>query len=244
MSTAPSIGIPELAGICTYETAAEVGFSVEESVRRLVRLHWTHKRLLEACVSHLPAAPEWEIKSALALHLWQDAEHAEAIRGRTTEMRSPPPRLDVAPDDALDAWLEEQLRAEGSLELVVGLYGVARPALIDAYRRYLDGSNPLVDHPTRRLLRFHLFEEIEALGGKAVANTETSRSPASRASFPHEVVIPTTHSMPASVSHIEAWRFVRIAFRRDGCLHAARSTKAATVRAVPDFPRQPGPSII
>jgi hypothetical protein len=182
MSTAPSIGIPELAGICTYETAAEVGFSVEESVRRLVRLHWTHKRLLEACVSHLPAAPEWEIKSALALHLWQDAEHAEAIRGRTTEMRSPPPRLDVAPDDALDAWLEEQLRAEGSLELVVGLYGVARPALIDAYRRYLDGSNPLVDHPTRRLIRYALLEQEDAAAwgaralGALVGADEEARS--------------------------------------------------------------------
>ncbi|HSK21203.1 MAG TPA: hypothetical protein VK912_18760 [Longimicrobiales bacterium] len=40
---------------------------------------------------------------ALGLYLWQDGEHADAIRRRVSEMRSPPPPLDRAPDAALDA---------------------------------------------------------------------------------------------------------------------------------------------
>src|SRR5919199_3701371 len=111
MSSAPSPGVPELAGLSTYEDAARVGYSVDENVRALTRLHWVARRLMEIAIAHLPATPEWEVKCGLALHQWQDAEHAEALRRRVGEMRSPPPRLDAPPDDALHAFLEEVLRA-------------------------------------------------------------------------------------------------------------------------------------
>jgi hypothetical protein len=169
--TTPTSRVPELAGLCSYAEAARVGFSVDESVRRLLRLHWTAKRLMDVALAHLPGTPEWEVKCGLALHQWQNGEHAEAIRARITEMRSPPPRLDAPPDRALDAFLEELLRAEGTVELVAGLYGVAHPALAEACRQYLEVANPLVDHPTRRVLRFVLLEQEEAVkwGARALA---------------------------------------------------------------------------
>ena len=153
--------IPELAGLCTYEEATRIGFSVDENVHRLVRLHWVEKRLMDIAVARLPATPEWEVKCALGLHLWQDGEHADAIRRRVSEMRSPPPPLDRPPDAALDAFLEELLRADDTTELVTGL-AFAHDALVAAYRDHLERSNPLVDQPTRRVLRFNLIEEEEA----------------------------------------------------------------------------------
>jgi hypothetical protein len=171
MSHAPSIGVPPLAGLCDYAAAARVGLSVEENVRRLLRLHWTEKRLMEVALAHLPSTPEWEVKCGLALHQWQDAEHADAIRRRVTEMRNPAPRLDVPPDAALEAFLDEALRARDTAELLAGIYRVARPALVRAYRRHLELSNPLIDHPTRRMIRISLAEQEEALawGEAAVA---------------------------------------------------------------------------
>jgi hypothetical protein len=171
VTDASATSIPELAGLCTYGEAARIGYSVDESVRRLLRLHWTARRLMDAASAHLPGTPEWEVKCALALHQWQNGEHADAIRRRITEMRSPPPRLDTAPDDALDAFLEELFRCEDTVELVAGLYGVAHPALADACRSYLEATNPLVDHPTRRVLRFVLLEQDEAVdwGRRALA---------------------------------------------------------------------------
>jgi hypothetical protein len=157
----PRGAIPELAGLCTYEEATRIGFSVDENVRRLVRLHWVEKRLMDIAVARLPATPEWEVKCALGLHQWQDGEHADAIRRRVSEMRSPPPPLDRAPDKALDAFLDELLRADDTNELVAGL-ALTHNALVDAYRDHLDRSNPLVDQPTRRVLRFNLIEEEEA----------------------------------------------------------------------------------
>jgi hypothetical protein len=157
----PQAAIPELAGLCTYKDATRIGFSVDDNVRRLVRLHWVEKRLMDIAVARLPATPEWEVKCALGLHQWQDGEHADAIRRRVSEMRSPPPPLDRAPDAALDAFMEELLRADDTTELVAGL-AFAHDALVAAYRDHLDRFNPLVDQPTRRVLRFNLIEEEEA----------------------------------------------------------------------------------
>jgi hypothetical protein len=165
--------IPPLAGLATYAEAARIGWSVNENVRRLLRLHWTERRLMSIMIAHLTAEPVWEVKCALALHQWQCAERVDALRGRIAEMRSPVPPLDVVPDDAaaLDAWLEELLRSSGTAELLVGVYGVALPAIALAYGEHLDGSNPLVDQPTRRVVRAALAEVEEAVSWGAAALT-------------------------------------------------------------------------
>ena len=180
MSVIPSLGIPELAGVATYTGAARVGFAVDENVRRLVRLHWTERRLMLTAVSHLAATPEWEVKCAVALHQWLAVGHASALRTRVTEMRNPAPRMDVAPDLALDAFLDELLRARGTVELLAGLYGVAHPALAAAYRAHIDRTNPLVDYPTVRVLRQALADEEEIISWGARALDACTRDASSR----------------------------------------------------------------
>jgi hypothetical protein len=155
--------LPPLAGLCSHADAARVGYSVDENVRRLLRYHWTEKRLMEILVARIPATPEWEAKGAFSLHQWLDAEHADALRKRIQEMRHPVPRLDVAPDGRLEAFLEQVAAASDTAELVAGVYGVARAALAEAYRTHLSETNPLVDQPTRRVLRLALLEEEESL---------------------------------------------------------------------------------
>jgi hypothetical protein len=169
--TTPKPRVPELAGIATYEQAARVGYSVEENVQRLLRLHWTERRLMDVMLAHLPSTPIWEVKCALALHQWYCAEHSDGLRRRVMEMRHPAPPLDEPPSKELDAFLEELLRAENPAELVTGIYGVALPALRDAYYAHIHHTNPLVDHPTRRFLRVALLEVTEAIewGDSAIA---------------------------------------------------------------------------
>lgn len=159
----PKSEIPELAGISTYQPAARVGYSVEENVERLLRMHWTERRLMDTMLAHLPSTPIWEVKCALALHQWYCAEHADWLRHRIAEMRHPAPPLEKSPNSELDAFLEEVLRAESPVELVTGIYGVALPALRDAYYNHIHHTNPLVDHPTRRFMRFALLEATEAI---------------------------------------------------------------------------------
>lgn len=155
--------IPELAGLASYADAGRIGYSVDDNVRRLLRYQWTERRLMVDLLSHLTAEPVWEIKCAYALHQWQDAQHVDAIRKRIGEMRHPVPPLDTAPDAALDALLEESLGSGDAVELLAGSYCVVRRALAQAYTTHLAETNPLVDHPTRRVLRAALQDHQEAL---------------------------------------------------------------------------------
>jgi len=179
----PYDSIPELAGIATYESAARVGYSVAENVRRLLRYHWTERRVMQTLIAHLPSMPIWEVKCAMALHQWQSAEHVEWLRTRIAEMRNPVPNLDVAPDDEgsrqLDEVFEELDRTRDPVTLLTLIYGSIYPGLAAAYRAHIDETNPLVDHPTRRMLRFALQETEDAIrwSESALAAIESDDTP-------------------------------------------------------------------
>jgi hypothetical protein len=173
------MNIPSLAGVCSYQDAAQVGIDVDETVSRLVRYAWINKRLMDYGLHWINPTPEWEVKEALSLHTYLATEHAAPMRKRVSEMRNPPPRMDVPPDARLERLLNEILAARTTLEKLVAVYAVLRPALLSEYKKHYDGANPLVDYPTRRLLRSIIVEEeetvawgtqaIEALGGSAQA---------------------------------------------------------------------------
>jgi len=166
--SAPRIGIPPLAGVCSLEDATRIGYTVDENVARLLRYHWIEKRLSDIMVAKLPAVPEWEVKGAFALHQWLDAEHAQALRNRIREMRHPMPRVDVAPDAGLEERLRRIEHAPDTAQLLNGMLQVRSELLAD-YREHYERTNPLVDHPTRRLLRFIILEEEETLDWLATA---------------------------------------------------------------------------
>lgn len=172
--------IPPLAGLATYEEAARVGYSVEENVDRFLRYAWIEKRAMEVGLYWLASTPEWEVKEALGLHLSLDADHAADIRIRVSEMRNPVPRMDVCPDPAIDRFFAELLTARDTVEKIVGLYGVLKPALLAAYRTHFQKSNPVIDHPTRRMIKHILIEEEEMMEWGERAVTAVTQSPAAQ----------------------------------------------------------------
>lgn len=153
--------IPPLAGLASYDQAARLGYNVEENVQRLLRYAWIEKRAMETGLYWLASTPEWEVKEALGLHISLGAEHVAQVRKRIGEMRSPLPRMDVSPDQAIDRFFEELLTAQTTLHKLVGLYGVLRPALLEAYRRHYERSSPVIDYPTRHLLKHILVDQEE-----------------------------------------------------------------------------------
>src|SRR5262245_31756460 len=163
--------IPPLAGLATYAEAARVGFSVDETVGLIRRYNYVKRRLQEIGAAFMNPTPEWEVKTALSLHMWLDAEHCQMLRARVAELRHPPLYLDTIPDPRLAALMDEVLRASDTLELLIGIYRGIRPALLQAYRTHLEEANPIFDHPTCRLLRIAVAEEEQMIswGEQALA---------------------------------------------------------------------------
>jgi hypothetical protein len=93
------------------------------------------------------------------------------LRARIGELRRSEKSVDAPPDASLTALMDEVIRAEDAVELLTGIYGVIKPALVTAYKAHLDGINPLVDYPTGRMLRLLLAEEETqtALGQRYLA---------------------------------------------------------------------------
>ena len=69
------------------------------------------------------------------------------------------------------------LRSQDTVELLVALYRVLKPALLDAYRAHLEQTHPLVDQPTRRFLRFIIQEEEEMIEWGEAALTALTQEP-------------------------------------------------------------------
>ncbi|MDR3688360.1 MAG: hypothetical protein P4L46_03200 [Fimbriimonas sp.] len=163
MSNIPTIGIPPLAGLATYEEAAKAGYGVDQNVELMRRYNYIESQLYRTSAAFLNPTPEWEIKGALSLHLYLDSEHSQSLRQRVAELRKPPLYLDQCPDPKLETLCEEALRAENTIELMVGLFRVIRPSLVTAYRQHLADINPVFDHPTFRVIRTILQEEEQML---------------------------------------------------------------------------------
>lgn len=155
--------IPPLAGLCSHAEGSRAGPSVDATVDRLRRYAYLKQQLMFIFAERFNGVPEWEAKGAFSLHLWQDAEHAAWFRTRVTEMRTPPHHLDRAPDPALAAFVAQLRQARDTVELLTGIYEVAKPAMGAAFRVHLQEAHPLTDHPTRRLVQFALPEEEQQI---------------------------------------------------------------------------------
>jgi hypothetical protein len=65
--------LPPLAGLSSYDRAAQPGLGVEANVGQLWRYAWFQKRLMDVALYWLASTPEWEAKEALGLHSHLDA---------------------------------------------------------------------------------------------------------------------------------------------------------------------------
>ena len=163
-------GLPPLAGVASFQQAMTPGLSVEASVDRIKRYHFALKRLMQIFEARITAEPIYELKMAFSLHAHYCAEHCTAMRERVAEMRTPPLGLDKTPDENLAVFFNEIQNAPTTAELVTGIYEFALPALMHGMKRHVAQTNPLVDHPTVRVLRFALLEvdEMNRYGAEAV----------------------------------------------------------------------------
>ncbi len=125
---------------------------VRESGRRVVRYQVVSFAVMRLLGGWLAKIPEYELKLEIGRHVWQDAQAAEALRGRTGELRVPGD-ADRRPPVEVQRWLDMLDRANTPLQFLVGIYRVAKPRLVSAMLDHLESTDPVCDAPTLRTLR-------------------------------------------------------------------------------------------
>jgi len=156
--------------------------SLEASARRIGHYCWIEMRAFEILGAWTAQVPEPAVKATLATHSHQHGWHAELWHdllpvigeggpgpsGPARSARSGNDRVEASfiepPNTALVAFVEALAAPEApelTLEKLVGAYRVLVPHAVNAYRQHLDGTSPISDGPTTRVLRLVLSDQLE-----------------------------------------------------------------------------------
>lgn len=131
--------------------------SVRERGETVATLRWIHVRLMETLASWVPTTPEMEAKLLFGAHVWDAAQHADALGKRTFELRMPL-QHSLTPSESYQQLLEDLAQTEETPKRIAFFYEGMLPSLAARYRKYLDRTDTLLDAPTVRVLE-HLEHE-------------------------------------------------------------------------------------
>ena len=160
-----NLGIPPLAGVCSYARAALPGLGVERRRSSSSAATTSCGASTRSAAAHLAARPNGRSSARSACTSGSMPSTAAVYARASPRCASLRSASTTCRTSGCEAALEELLRASGSAELVTGIYRVVRPALVRRSRAHLDAMNPLFDHPTHRLLRGIEREQEEMISG-------------------------------------------------------------------------------
>jgi hypothetical protein len=135
--------------------------SVRERGETVATLRWIHVWLMETLAAWVPTTPEMEVKLLFGTHVWDVAQHADALGKRTHELRMPL-QHSLKPAEAYCELLAAVASVTGTAERIHYIYHGVLPALAARYRLYLARTDTLLDAPTVRILE-HLLREQERM---------------------------------------------------------------------------------
>jgi len=145
--------------------------TVTERAQTIATFRFIEVRLMELAAAWTPATPEMEVKVLLGRHIWDFAQHADALGKRTFELRLPEQHSRKPADACL-----RQLDAMGGIRetphRLAALYDVILPGLERRYRRYVEQVDPVLDGPSVAIIERILHDlarqrrEAQALRGE------------------------------------------------------------------------------
>jgi hypothetical protein len=135
-----------------------MSLSVKQRGAAVATYRYIQVRLMETLAEWVPTTPEMEVKLLLGAHIWDVAQHADALGKRTYELRLPL-QFSLKPSEDYLRVLDEFARTTDTARRLAGFYDVMLPALARRFRHYLEQTDSLMDAPTVRILERLLEEE-------------------------------------------------------------------------------------
>jgi hypothetical protein len=107
----------------------------------------------------LPKVQEWELKVELGKQIWEEAQHVDALWRRRSELveAAEPPK----PNPRLSALASIVGPDACTACLLVSLYGVLKPRLLEMYQDHLGLADAVAEAPTVRVLKSIIRDEAE-----------------------------------------------------------------------------------
>jgi hypothetical protein len=121
--------------------------TVAQRAQTIATFRFIEVRLMEIAAAWVPTTPEMEIKVMLGRHIWDFAQHADALGRRTFELRLPEQFSQPPSDDYMRILTEMEAIEEPSRRLAA-LFDVIVPGLERRYARYVEETDALLDAPS------------------------------------------------------------------------------------------------
>lgn len=137
-------------------------FDVVQSARLVARYHYVEAQLMRVAAGRLAEVAEWEAKTLLGRHLWQDALHADSWLARLIDLRWPR-RAPLKPGEATRRLLALLDDAPSTVTLLAAIYREIKPRLVAGYEAHRAVCAPLADEPTWDLLARIMADEQQQI---------------------------------------------------------------------------------
>jgi len=125
--------------------------SVRARADTVATLRHTSVYLMETLARWVPTSPEYEAKTLFGRHLWEFAQHADALGQRTSELRLGF-HANRPPTEAYATILETVRASDPTPTRLTRMYDGIVPDLERRYRAYLEAVDHLMDEPTVRIV--------------------------------------------------------------------------------------------
>jgi len=125
--------------------------TVRERADTIGTLRYASVFAMETLARWVPTTPDLEAKILFGRHIWEFAQHADALGKRTHELRAAL-HYTPAPLPAYGAALELLRGTDGARERVEAFYDAFLPDLERRYREYLAATDPFLDEPSVRIV--------------------------------------------------------------------------------------------
>lgn len=139
--------------------------TVKQRADTLATFRYVEVRLMEITSGWTPTTPEMEVKVMFGRHIWEFAQHADALGKRTFELRQPE-HYTLRPVDPYFACIEDAGRIKPTAERLAVLWDVIIPGLVARFQTYLAETDALLDAPSlvivERMIATHQRQSADA----------------------------------------------------------------------------------
>ncbi len=125
----------------------------------LKRFHYCERQIAIAEAGWISGTAPLLLKLLYAEMMWEDSQAADAMRTRVFELRYPSRMMEKGGEEPLIALLSEMRHAPNALAFYLILIELLKPALLDAYRRYLELADTIGDGPSVRFMQAALRDK-------------------------------------------------------------------------------------
>ncbi len=154
--------------------------SADESARVIRNYRYAVERTMRILGGWIALTPELSAKLLFGRHVWDNAQHADALGNRLPELRAHAQVSEPANPDfvAFMNAVEEPSGPEQTVERLVGVYRVVKPHLLASYEDHLRRVNAVYEPPTERILVRLIEDERRHIGaGLTVIRHVASTTP-------------------------------------------------------------------